>query len=463
LAGRYDVVIIGAGPAGIFCALELVGSGKPVRAAVVEKGPPLENRSCPQQVHRSGCQRCSPCRLLSGWGGAGAYSDGKLTLSAEIGGWLKDYVGGDALDGLIDYVDDVYRSYGAPEKAYYCDGDELKEFQRRAARAGLLLMPSRVRHLGTERCAEILEKMRDRLGEKVDVLTEKEAVRILTRDGRAVGVKLAGGEELRADSVVCAPGREGASWFAGEAERLGIKLERNPVDIGLRVELPAVVVDDLASRLYEPKLVYYSPTFDDQVRTFCMCPGGEVVVENNDGLLTVNGHSYAGKKTPLTNFALLVSKGFTEPFREPITYGRNIAGLANMLGGVLVQRLGDLLSGRRSTGKRIAKGLVQPTLAGATPGDVSLVMPYRHLTSILEMLQALDVMAPGVYSRHTLLYAVEVKFYSARPELTGALETAVRGLFAAGDGAGVTRGLVQASASGVHVARQLLGRLGARA
>jgi hypothetical protein len=259
--------------------------------------------------------------------------------------------------------------------------------------------------------------------------------------------------------VVVVPGREGAEWFSREATRLKLDMAINPVDIGVRVEVPSVVMEHITDVVYESKLVYYSKSFDDRVRTFCMNPYGEVVMENNSGLITVNGHSYADKKTANTNFALLVSKTFTEPFKEPISYGKYIATLANMLGGgVLVQRLGDLLSGRRSTPERIKRGLVEPTLREATPGDLSLVFPYRHMVSILEMLQAMDKLAPGVYSHHTLLYGVEVKFYSSRPTLSSCLETQVKNLFAAGDGAGVTRGLAQASASGVMVAREILKR-----
>ena len=260
--------------------------------------------------------------------------------------------------------------------------------------------------------------------------------------------------------MVAVPGREGAQWFSKEAQRLKLDMAINPVDIGVRVEVPAVVMEHLTDVVYESKLIYFSKSFDDKVRTFCMNPYGEVVKENNSGLITVNGHSYSGRRTSNTNFALLVSKTFTEPFKEPISYGRNIATLANMLGGgVLVQRLGDLLSGRRSTPERIKRGLVEPTLKEATPGDLSLVFPYRHMVSLLEMLEAMDKIAPGVYSNHTLLYGVEVKFYSSRPALTSNLETQVQNLFAAGDGAGVTRGLAQASASGIIVAREILKRM----
>lgn len=460
----YDVVVVGAGPAGIFTALELTGRDGSLRVALLDKGPALDHRLCPTNRQGLPCRGCRPCSMVTGWGGAGAFSDGKLTLTTEVGGSLDQYVGKEALAELIEYVDRVYLRFGAPERVYGGDAEAIGELARRAAAADMALIPARIRHLGTERCYDILRAMYEHLASRVDIMTETGVARIETEDGRATGVVLGDGVRLDAEYVVCAPGREGASWFAGEAERIGLELETNPVDIGVRVELPAAVLDHITETAYESKLIYYSKSFDDRVRVFCMAPHGEVVIENNDGLITVNGHSYADRRTDLTNFALLVSKTFTEPFKEPLAYGRNIAALANMLGGgVLVQRLGDLLAGRRSTPKRLERGMVQPSLAEATPGDLSLVLPYRHLVGILEMMQALDKVAPGVYSRHTLLYGVEVKFYSARPRLTQCLETQVPSLFAAGDGAGVTRGLVQASASGVWIAREILRREGAGA
>jgi len=480
MSSSYDVAILGAGPAGIFTALALRGRG--LRVALVEKGPDIDQRSCPMQTRKAGCSRCKPCSLLCGWGGAGAYSDGKLTLTPAIGGYLAEYVGEEDLDRLIGEVDRIYLDFGAPETVYAPDERVFRDLQRQAATADLILVPSRVRHLGTERCAEILRRMRDTLRADIDIMTRTEAVEVIVDDapGRGTpargpgdgsgsgspdrvvaGVRLGDGTFLHTRYLVCGPGREGAEWFTSEMRRLGLGLTSNPVDIGVRVELPAVVMESFTDHLYEPKLIYYSETFDDQVRTFCINPYGEVVAENSDGLLTVNGHSYHDRKTELTNLALLVSKKFTEPFREPIAYGRSIAGLANMLGGgVIVQRLGDLLAGRRSTDKRLAKGMVRPTLQQAVPGDLSLVLPYRHLKSILEMLEALDEIMPGVNSRHTLLYGVEVKFYSSRPELSPALETRIGNFFAVGDGAGVTRGLVQASASGLLVAREILKREG---
>ncbi|MBC7326395.1 MAG: FAD-dependent oxidoreductase, partial [Moorella sp. (in: Bacteria)] len=402
---------------------------------------------------------CNPCSVVSGWGGAGAFSDGKLTLSPEVGGWLNEYIPERDVTALIDYVDGVYRHFGAPEKVYGGLEDErIADIQRQAVLADLKLIPAPIRHLGTGRTQEILQAMKNYLEEHgVDVCTDTPVEEILVDDRRVTGVVTRRGEEIGARYVVLAPGREGADWLRRVAARLDLRLAVNPVDIGVRVEVPAAVMEHLTSVIYESKFVFYSRKFDDRVRTFCMNPYGEVVLENNEGLVTVNGHSYADKKTGNTNFALLVSKTFTEPFKEPIAYGRYVAQLANLLGGgVLIQRLGDLLSGRRTTADRLVKGLVTPTLTEATPGDLSLVFPYRHLTAIVEMLQAMDRIAPGVYSRHTLLYGVEVKFYSSRLNLSRELETNIRGLFAAGDGAGVTRGLAQASAAGVIAARAIL-------
>ncbi|MGE5554061.1 MAG: NAD(P)/FAD-dependent oxidoreductase [Betaproteobacteria bacterium] len=464
MTGSYDVVIVGAGPAGIFAALELAGTGLSV--AVLEKGPALSGRTCPGNERGVTCKSCNPCSMVSGWGGAGAFSDGKLTLSPEIGGNLGDYVGLGRLEELIRYVDQLYVEYGGPKEVHGTDEERMREIARRATLAELRFVPSRIRHLGTGRTGEILSRMYDHLKDRVDIQTRTGAQRLLVADGRIAGVETTDGKVVQGRYVIVAPGREGAEWLARQAQSLGLSLAINPVDLGVRVELPAAVVAPLTDVAWESKFIYYSKSFDDRVRTFCMCPHGFVTSEHYDGengagIVTVNGHTHAEQRTENTNFAVLVSKTFTEPFREPITYGKYIASLANLLGGgVLVQRLGDLVEGHRSTPEKIAKGLVRPTLMDATPGDLSLVFPYRHLVGILEMLKALDALAPGVYGRYTLLYGVEVKFYSSRLELSPSLETRIANLFAVGDGAGVTRGLVQASASGVVVAREILRREG---
>ncbi|MFQ5812775.1 MAG: NAD(P)/FAD-dependent oxidoreductase [Anaerolineae bacterium] len=456
---HYDVIIVGAGPAGIFTALEL-SSHAGLNILMLEKGPDIEKRHCPARRPGGHCTHCNPCFLLCGWGGAGAFSDGKLTLSPAVGGHLAELLGNERISALIEEVDETFVKFGATGPIYGTNDDDIERLEKRAALAGLRLISFPIRHLGTERSGKILTAMRNELsGRGVEIRTRTQVSRILVENWQAAGVETAKGEVIEGKYVVVAPGREGASWLKEVSKQLNLSLSRNPVDVGVRVELPAEVLAPLTDLVYEPKLHYYSRAFDDKVRTFCVCPYGEVVAEFADEVMTVNGHSYANRKTENTNFAILVSKTFTEPFKEPIAYGKYIASLANLLGdGVIVQRLGDLQQGRRSTPERLARSLVTPTLKDATPGDLNLVLPYRYVVNILEMLEALDKLAPGVYSRHTLLYGVEVKFYSSRLELSKSLETEVENLFAAGDGAGVTRGLVQASASGLVVAQEILDR-----
>ncbi|MEM4701541.1 MAG: FAD-dependent oxidoreductase, partial [Candidatus Bathyarchaeia archaeon] len=342
---------------------------------------------------------------------------------------------------------------------YGGDIERVEEIERKASLAGLKLVHQKIRHMGTERCAQTLRKMRQELEGKVEIKMKKDVKGLIVKNGVVEGVETVDGEKFFGKYVIVAPGRGGAEWLQTEAQALGLKTLNNPVDVGVRVEVLAAVMEELTNVLYEPKFIYYSKFFDDQVRTFCVAPYGEVITESYNGVLTVNGQSYAERKTENTNFAILVRTSFTEPFKEPIAYGKYLARLSNLLsGGILVQRLGDLIAGRRSTPERIARSLVTPTLKNATPGDLSFVLPYRYLADIREMLEALDKIAPGIHSRDTLLYGVEVKFYSSRLELSNSLETKIRNLFTIGDGAGVTRGLIQASASGVIVAREILRR-----
>jgi uncharacterized FAD-dependent dehydrogenase len=460
MAKKYDVIIVGGGPAGIFAALELV-QNTDLDILLIEKGWDIDRRQCPVRDQNSACLACLPCNLVCGLGGAGAFSDGKLTLSSQIGGRLAEYLGESDAEALIKYVDSIYLRFGASERIYGT-GEAVADWQAKASLANLRLIPVPVRHLGTEVCRAVLRAMRDHLSSRIEFKLATVAATVITDDNQIRGIETETGESFDCRYLILAPGREGADWLAHEAERLKLTLHNNPVDVGVRVEVPNKTVAALTDVLYEAKLEFASKSFDDRIRTFCMCPGGEVIMESTGGddpVITVNGHSYANHQSGNTNFALLMSTTFTEPFREPIAYGKYLARLANILsGGVLVQRLGDLLAGQRSTPARIGRGLVPPTLKNATPGDLSFALPYRHLTGILEMLQAMDKLVPGIASPHTLLYGVEVKFYSCRPQLSASLETQVSNMFAAGDGAGISRGLIQASASGVVVAREILKR-----
>jgi uncharacterized FAD-dependent dehydrogenase len=443
----YEVIIVGAGPAGIFCTLKLLDRG--IRnVLLIDMGKDIADRE------RKGKD------VLCGWGGAGAFSDGKILLSPEVGGFLEELIDPATLLRILDEADRLYLKFGAPSQVYCDDSDALDDLIKEARKAGMELIPSRVRHIGTENCYQVLRRIRETLNDRVVVLTETRVERILVEKARVAGVITEKNEKITAPVVVCAPGRVMARWMREEAKRLQLNSRPNPADIGVRIETLASILTKFTETCYEAKLVSYSRTFEDRIRTFCMNPYGEVVTEEIDGLLTVNGHSYSGKSTDNTNFALLVSASFTEPFDNPIRYGRYIAELANMLGhGVIVQRLGDLLQGRRSNHARLARSTTRPTLETAVPGDLSFVLPYRILTSVMEMLEALDKLTPGIYSRDTLLYGVEVKFYSNRISLSPELETEIPNLFAAGDGAGITRGLLQASASGLRAGEAIADRL----
>jgi len=463
MARSYDVVIVGAGPAGIFASLELCNAG--LNVVLLDKGREIAARLCPLQHGGDCCVLCSPCHLVSGFGGAGAFSDGKLTLSTQVGGRLAELIGFDRARELIDYVDSIYLRYGAPLKVYGT-GQNIGALEQEAALSGLRLTPVKLRHLGTEFCHEALGAMQSYLSPRLEIRLRTTIESITVDDTGDKIVETGDGERLSCRYLILAPGREGSEWLCNEARRLKLTLRSNPVDVGCRIEVPMTTMEKLTSVLYESKLEFYSESFNDRVRTFCMCPGGEVIMESTGGsdpVITVNGIGYTQPKTKNTNFALLVSTTFTEPFHEPIAYGKYVARLDNILsGGVLLQRLGDLMDGRRSTQARLQNSPIEPSLRAAVPGDLSFALPYRYLKSIVEMLQAMDRLVPGVASPHTLLYGIEVKFYSSQLKLTPCLETEVGGIFATGDGAGVSRGLVQASASGTVAAREILKRLGSK-
>lgn len=458
MTDHYDVIIIGAGPAGIFAARE-ISRNSSSKVLLLEKGRTVEKRSCPVNEGAARCVNCQPCSIMSGWGGAGAFSDGKLTLTTEFGGWLSDYIGKEQLAKLIDYVDKIYLEHGAPNKIYGQNEEEFEVMRQHMARADLKLLPACIRHMGTDNTLKVLQNLKTDLDQRITIKTEEAVEDLLVEKRRVKGVKTKQATYY-APRVICAPGRDGAQWFSEQARKLKIPLSNNQVDIGVRVELPSVTMQDFTDKVYEPKIIYNTKEFDDLVRTFCVNPNGHVVMENTNGIITVNGHSFANTKSNNSNFALLLSQEFTEPFNEPIVYGRCIASLANMLsGGIIVQRYGDLKRGRRSTKARISKGMVEPSLKAAVPGDLSLVLPHRYMVGIKECLEALDKAIPGVGADHTLLYGIETKFYSARPQLSNNLKTCIEGLWASGDGAGVTRGLIQASVSGIVAAREILSEM----
>jgi uncharacterized FAD-dependent dehydrogenase len=460
----YDAVIVGAGPAGLFAAMELSRGGKDV--LLIDKGRAIDRRECPMKLGAPECVQCKPCNVVCGWGGAGAFSDGKLTLTPEFGGNLEQFCGRSELISLISEVDRVYLEHGASPTVFSPLGETAARIIDTARRAGMQVIPATIRHMGTDMSKSILRSLYLQVREMCEIRVGTKAEHVLTdSSGRAAGVALEDGSEIPARNVLLAPGREGAPWMEDVIRKLGLDIASLPVDIGVRVEIPAAWAKDITDQFYEIKAILDTPTFDDRVRTFCMCPNGEVTAEyqSRQAILTVNGHSNRDEcgKTENTNFAILVSTNFSKPFNNPTGYGSHIARLANMLsGGIMVQRLGDLKKGRRSTPERIARGLVRPTLKSAVPGDLSFVLPYRHLTGITEMIAALDHIIPGINSTNTLLYGVEVKFFSLKLNLDSSLQTETPGLWAAGDGAGVTRGVIQASASGLWAARSILSSLG---
>ena len=459
--GNYDVIIIGAGPSGIFCAYELIHTKTELKVLLIEKGRRIEDRACPKRKTKV-CVGCQPCSITTGFAGAGAFSDGKLSLSPDVGGTLPEILGYEEASKLIHESDEIYLKFGADTSVYGVDKEkEIREIRRKAIGANLKLIECPIRHLGTEEGYKIYAKLQAHLLELgVEMRFGTMVEQIIIEDGTAKGVITDKGEKLYANEIVSAVGREGADWFAHICKEIGVETEVGTVDIGVRVEVRDEVMELLNKNLYEAKLVYHTPTFDDKVRTFCTNPSGEVATEYYDnGLAVVNGHAYKSQdmKTNNTNFALLVSKNFTKPFKTPIEYGKQIAQLSNMLcdGKIMVQTYGDFKRGRRTTEERLCRNNLIPTLKDAVPGDLSLVFPHRIMVDIEEMIEALDKVTPGIASEETLMYGVEVKFYSNKVVVNRDFETSIKGLRAIGDGASVTRGLQQASANGLSVARSI--------
>lgn len=454
----YDIIIIGAGPGGIYSAYELTKEHTDLKIAVFEAGNPLEKRKCPIDGEKvTSCIRCKTCAIMSGFGGAGAFSDGKYNITNNFGGTLYEHVGRQTALDLMNYVDHINTSHGAENTKLYSTAGT--RFKKLCLQNKLHLLDASIRHLGTDLNYVVLENLYKELKDKVDFYfnTPVSTIEVLSEGFRVVY----GDTSADCRKCIISVGRSGSKWMESVCRQLSIPTLSNRVDLGVRVELPAVIFSHLTDELYESKIVYRTEKFEDNVRTFCMNPYGIVVNENTNRIITANGHSYedVNMRTENTNFALLVSKHFSEPFRDSNGYGESIARLSNMLGGgVIVQRFGDLMRGRRSTVRRIEEGLVRPTLK-ATPGDLSLVLPKRILDGIIEMIQALDKIAPGTANDDTLLYGVEVKFYNMEVEIDENLESPYKGLYIIGDGSGVTHSLSHASASGVYVARHILANI----
>jgi len=474
---KYDLIVVGAGPAGIFACYEMTLKRPQAKVLLIDKGHDIYKRNCP--ILEEKIKLCPPpagkkdfagclpaCSITSGFGGAGAYSDGKFNITTEFGGWMTEYLAPSKVLELIHYVDDINLKHGATTNITDPTTEAIRNIERRGYAAGLKLLRAQVRHLGTEQNLEILQSIYEYLTDKIDMSFKTEVEDIITEktDGRHVvkGIVLKSGAVFESDHVMIAPGRDGSAWLTDILKKRRLKMYNNQVDIGVRVETSDVVMREINEHLYEGKFIF-NTSVGTRVRTFCSNPSGHVVVENHSGVMAANGHSF---KDPAlgsrnTNFALLVSHKFTEPFDKPNEYAREICKRANDLsnGGVIVQKYGDIIRGRRSTVDRVKEGFLEPTLKEAVPGDLGLVLPYNTMKSLIEMVEALEKVTPGIASEHTLFYGVEAKFYSARPKLTESFESEISGLFCGGDGAGITRGLAQAGAAGVWIARNVIERL----
>ena len=464
----YDVIVVGAGPAGIMTCYEMVLKAPDKKVLLVDKGHDVMYRNCPIKnkklkscpVIKDGEPGCLPaCSITAGFGGAGAYSDGKFNITSEFGGWLTDYLSNDEVEDVINYVDGLYLRHGATLEITDPTTDKIREIEKRGYAVGLKLLRAKVRHLGTEENLRIMTEMSNMLKENIDTMFKTTVKDIIVEDNQVRGITLSNGEDIDAKNVVLAPGRDGSTWLSKVLKNQGLDLYNNQVDIGVRVETSNIVMDEINTHLYEGKFIY-NTSVGTKVRTFCSNPSGHVVVENHSGTMLANGHAYHDPKlgSKNTNFALLVSHTFSEPFNEPNEFAHEVSQLANKLsnGSIMVQRYGDIKRGRRTTEKRLKEGYTTPTLPEAVPGDLGLVLPYNTMKSIIEMIEALDYVTPGIANEHTLLYGVEAKFYSARPRVRTGFESEIDGLYVGGDGAGLTRGLAQAGANGVLIARHII-------
>ena len=471
MSNKYDVIIVGAGPAGIFSAYELMVKNKDAKVLLIDKGHSIYDRKCPilnKQITRcprtaDGQKECKPsCSMTSGFGGCGAYSDGKFNITTEFGGWMGEYMSEEELLDLIRYVDSINLAHGAPHEVTNPLTKEVLDIERRGISVGLKLLRSEVRHLGTEVNLEVLKNIYETMKPHIDYMFKTKVEDVIVEDNQVKGVVLANGERIESEYVILGVGRGGSTWLTEVLKKHDIKFKNNRVDIGVRVETNDIIMEEINEHLYEGKFVF-NTSVGTQVRTFCSNPSGHVVVENHHGIMVCNGHAYNDTKlgSKNTNFALLVSQEFDEPFNDPNGFACEVSRLANRLsnGGVIVQKYGDIKKGRRSTAKRIAEGFVKPTLKEAVPGDLGLVLPYNVMKSLIEMIEALNYVTPGIASNHTLFYGVEAKFYSDRPVVNNEFETEIKNLYVGGDGAGITRGLAQAGANGVKIARSITDRM----
>lgn len=467
---NYDCIVVGGGPMGIFTAYELMKKQPDFKVLLIDKGHDIDDRKCPIlqkkikqcPVQKNGQTGCNPaCSITCGFGGAGAYSDGKFNITNEFGGWMGDYIPEEEVLELIKYVDSINLAHGAPTEITNPNTKEVYEIEKKGIAVGLKLLKSEVRHLGTEVNLQVLRSINHELKNHIDFMFREAVLDIIVEDGVAKGVMLENGEEIRSKYLVLGVGRNGSEWQTKVLNKHGVKFKNNKVDIGVRVETNNIIMDEINTHLYEGKFIF-NTSVGTSVRTFCSNPSGHVVVENHEGTMVCNGHSYHDTKlgSNNTNFALLVSHEFEDPFNDPNEYAMSISHLANKLsnGGVIVQKYGDILKGRRSTKKRIEEGFVKPTLKEAVPGDLGLILPYNTMKSLIEMMEALNHVTPGIASNHTLFYGVEAKFYSDRVAVDNNFETSIKNLYVGGDGAGITRGLAQAGANGVKVARSIIAK-----